>query len=466
MHSKIINIDTVINSARYFGLPFVITLMMTSIMLADGYDLFLMGHVSTFLIHDWKITRAELGPINTAGLIGMATGSVALGWLGDRIGRTRAYFSCLLFLFIGSLVCYNAAQTGSASTAQASIEQMVLGRFIMGLGMGGVTPLAATIMSEWIAQPIRSLCIACVISAVPLGGFLTGFVSRWVEWPQMFLIGSAVPLGLFIAFIFFLPESPRYLLQNPKHTHKLANTLNRLIGKKRFDGSEHFVLTEENKYSTNWLATIWNAHYRLTTLCIWLVFSFNSFVLYVYTNYLKVLLPQEKISTDTAGLALMLFSIGAFLGSIASALIVPQLGSRPVGTSLAFLGVLASASLGAVLYTPNNPAEYSILVLSFALGIAINGMQVFIYTVSTYAYPTHLRGSAVGLAQTVSRLGAVLSPIAVTTYLQLQPQLSISGFFVFIASCALVTTLCYFLIPAQIPPLTKVTLPQPKHSAS
>src|SRR6478752_1407158 len=116
MEKKQVDVGAVIDSANYFWVPFGITIMMIIIMATDGYDLFLMGHVGRHIISDWKIGGDLLGPINQAGLLGMAIGSVALGWLGDRIGRKRSYFTCLVFLFIGSVLCYHAAKGGTAAT--------------------------------------------------------------------------------------------------------------------------------------------------------------------------------------------------------------------------------------------------------------------------------------------------------------------------------------------------------------
>ncbi len=153
-------------------MPFGITLMMIIIMATDGYDLFLMGHVGGHLVSDWNISRADLGPINTAGLLGMAIGSVTLGWLGDRIGRKKSYFTCLVFLFIGSVLCYLAAKGGTPANATETIREMTMWRFVTGLGMGGITPLATTLISEWTSARVRSVVVALVISSVPVGGSL------------------------------------------------------------------------------------------------------------------------------------------------------------------------------------------------------------------------------------------------------------------------------------------------------
>ncbi|MDR2215966.1 MAG: MFS transporter [Nevskiaceae bacterium] len=452
MDKKTVDVGEVINSAKYFWMPFGITIMMMIIMLTDGFDLFLMGHVGNHLVTDWGISRASLGPINTAGLVGMAVGSVTLGWLGDRIGRKRSYITCLAFLCVGSVLCYMAAQAGTPETAEATISKMTIWRFVTGLGMGGVTPLATTLISEWTSARVRSVIVALVISSVPVGGSLAGFANSHVEeWQKMFLIGGLVPLALFICFGMLLPESPKYLSQRPDQHAKLAKLLNRLLGEKRFDGTENFVVQEEGKRSSNWLVMIWNSYFWRATLLIWIAFSFNSFVLYMYTNYLKVLLPEDRVPVEAAGTALSLFSIGAFFGSIGGAFLIRWFGSRWVGSGLAFIGVLGTAMLGVLLIGSGSPAVFSVLLFSFIVGMSINGMQAFMYAVSAHSYPTEIRGSAVGMAQTVSRIGAVLSPIVATAYFNMQPLPGVNLFFWFVAICAFITTLSFFLIPSHIP---------------
>jgi MFS transporter, AAHS family, 4-hydroxybenzoate transporter len=451
MEKKTVDVGAVINSANYFWMPFGITVMMIIIMLTDGFDLFLMGHVSGHLVSDWGISRAQLGPINTAGLLGMAVGSVSMGLLGDRIGRKRAYITCLVFLFVGSVLAYMAAQGGTPETAHETIRRMTLWRFVTGLGMGGVTPLATTLISEWTSDRVRAVVVALVISSVPVGGALAGLAINHVEWQQMFLIGGLVPLALFICFGFLLPESPKFMAQHPAMHERLARSLNRLLGRKEFDGNENFVVQEAGKRSRNWFATIWNSHFWRSTLFIWLAFSFNSFVLYMYTNYLKVLLPPDRVPVSAAGTALSLFSLGAFAGSIGGAFLIRWFGSRYVGSTLAFVGVVATALIGVLLVGTRSPDVMNVLVLSFIVGMSINGMQAFMYAVSAHSYPTEIRGSAVGMAQTVSRIGAVMSPIIASAYLGMVPLPGVNLFFWFVAACALVTTLAFFMIPSHIP---------------
>ena len=74
----------------------------------------------------------------------------------------------------------------------------------------------------------------------------------------------------------------------------------------------------------------------------------------------------------------------------------------------------------------------TILVLAFTVGMSINGMQAFMYAVSAHSYPTEIRGAAVGMAQTVSRIGAVMSPMVASYSVGLQPTPTVNLFFLFL----------------------------------
>ena len=107
--------------------------------------------------------------------------------------------------------------------------------------------------------------------------------------------------------------------------------------------------------------------------------------------------------------------------------------------------------IGFLLVGTASPSESNVLVMSFLAGVSFNGMQAFMYAVAAHSYPTEIRGSAVGLAQTVSRIGAVLSPIVASGYLAMSPLPGVNLFFWFVAACAFITALSFFLIPSHIP---------------
>ncbi|HTV78843.1 MAG TPA: MFS transporter [Steroidobacteraceae bacterium] len=442
-NNRIVDVGEVIDSAHYFWVPFGITVMMVIIMLTDGLGLFTTGYIGPQIVRDWHIGRDQLSWIGYTQMGGMAIGSVLLGWVSDHIGRKKAYFSCLALLFVGSLLCYSAA----------NIPLLAGWRFITGLGLGGITPLATTLISEWTPKRVRSLVVACVIVSVPLGGSLAGILAAWLipayGWRSMFLVGAIIPLALLLLFWLLLPESPKYLALRPALHPQLARALNRLLGAQRFNGTERFVVVEHAKASGNWLATIWNSRYWRSTLYIWIAFTFNTLVLYIFSNSLPVLLDFAHQSTAVASRSLSLFSGGGVVGSIGGAALMGLWGSRGVGTVAAFIGAVATAAIGVLLVGGSN-SEAALLVCCFIGGAVINGMQSYLYAVSAHSYPTEIRGAAIGVAQAFSRFGGLLSATVPQVYFRMTPVPTIDRFFWFVAGCALVTTISYFLIPSHI----------------
>jgi hypothetical protein len=74
MEKKRVDVGAVIDSAKFFWVPAGIALMMIIIMLSDGYDLFLMGHVGNHLVKDCVAAqsgRSYRGLSAWPGLVGL-----------------------------------------------------------------------------------------------------------------------------------------------------------------------------------------------------------------------------------------------------------------------------------------------------------------------------------------------------------------------------------------------------------
>lgn len=440
---KAVDVGEVIDSASFIGKPLAITVMMILIMLTDGFDLFIPSYVAPDLVRDFGISNVAIQPFMSAGLIGMAIGSVLLGWIGDRVGRKGAYVSCLALMGLGSSLCYFAT----------SIDQLFWYRLLMGLGLGGITPLATTLVSEWTNKKVRSVVVASVIVAVPLGGTLTGFIYRELVpeygWRSMFAVGAIVPLVLFALFSYLLPESPKFMANHPRLHKKLAKALNELVKEPRYDGTENFFVVEGGKQSSNWFTTIWNVDFRVRTALIWAAFTVNSFVLYVFTSQIPLLLAEAGLGTDVGSQGLQYFSGGSILGSIGGAVLIGWFGSKYTGSALAALGAIASVFIG-ILLVAASTSHLLLFLFCLLAGASVNGMQAFMYAVSAHSYPTEVRGSAVGMAQTVSRIGAVLAPMAAAVYFSMDPLPPVSSFFIFMAAVICVTVASFYFIPSHI----------------
>jgi AAHS family 4-hydroxybenzoate transporter-like MFS transporter len=443
MQGKTVDITAVIDSAKFVGLPLRITVLTFLIMLVDGFDLQTMSFVAPELVNHWGVERAYLGPVLIASMIGMAVGSVALGWLGDRIGRKGSYTVCLAFLFVGSLL--SAYCTG--------LWDLFAYRFITGIGLGGVTPLAATLISEWSPKKARGIAVACVVVAVPLGGMIGAAVAQWIipayGWRMIFFIGAALPLVFFAMSWALLPESPKYLAQSPQRHPALARALNRLLKEQRFDGTERFTVDEPPAAAGHWLATLLKPPYRLTTLLLWAAFSFNTLALYAFANWLPTVLSATGMSRDASLQGLKVFNLGGFFGAMGGAVLISFYGSRIVGSGLSAIGAVATFIVGMTLLAAAVPAGTQLFVLICIAGMSLNGMQMFLYAVGAHSYPTYIRASAVGCAQAVSRIGGVASSAVASGVFAM--GMAMGQFFYILAGVIVVVAISFFSLRTHIP---------------
>lgn len=181
-------------------------------LLFDGIELGLMPiasrSVSKSLLGD-GYTEAAAGDwfarFTAALMLGAAIGGIALGNLGDRIGRTRAMGISILFYSV-------FAALGTWVRTQ---EEMLILRFLVGLGVGGMWPNGMALVAECWPAVSRSLVSGVMSAALNAGILLLSQLARiWPitpdSWRWIFLL-AGIPAVLGIVVLAFLPESPTWL---------------------------------------------------------------------------------------------------------------------------------------------------------------------------------------------------------------------------------------------------------------
>ncbi|MFC5456208.1 MFS transporter [Prosthecobacter fluviatilis] len=138
-------------------------------------------------------------------MLGAAIGGIVLGSLGDRVGRTRAMGVCILFYTI-------FAAMGAYAQTQ---EQMLVLRFLVGLGVGGLWPNGIALVSECWSSASRPLVSGAMMAGLNVGVLALSQVARqWhitpESWRWVFqFAGVPALLGVFVLVV--LPESPKWL---------------------------------------------------------------------------------------------------------------------------------------------------------------------------------------------------------------------------------------------------------------
>lgn len=172
-----------------------------------GFDTAVISGTIPFITEYFSLSDAMLGWAVSTALIGCVVGSVSVGKPGDLFGR-RLMLKIMALLFLIS-----AIGTGLAT----SLSVFVLFRFIGGLAIGGASVLSPMYISEISPARLRGRFVAISQLAI-VTGILVAFFSNYLlvntgenNWRWMFIAGAA-PALLFFVLLFFVSQSPRWLV--------------------------------------------------------------------------------------------------------------------------------------------------------------------------------------------------------------------------------------------------------------
>ena len=84
---KVANVQTVLNEHPFSGYQWVIFALCFFIVLLDGFDTAAIGYIAPSLIGEWGVAKADLAPVLSAALFGLAGGAMCSGPLADKFGR-------------------------------------------------------------------------------------------------------------------------------------------------------------------------------------------------------------------------------------------------------------------------------------------------------------------------------------------------------------------------------------------
>lgn len=178
-----------------------------------GYDQGVMSGIITgryFKDYFNQPSRAEIGTMVAILEVGALISSVAVGRIGDAIGRKKTILYGALVFVLG----------GALQTFANGMAMMLLGRIVAGFGVGALSTIVPVYQSE-ISPPHNRGKLACIEFSGNIFGYMC---SVWVDYFCSFIENDwawRVPLlmqvvmgGLLAVGSFLIVESPRWLLDN------------------------------------------------------------------------------------------------------------------------------------------------------------------------------------------------------------------------------------------------------------
>ncbi|MFZ6044672.1 MFS transporter [Pseudomonas sp. CR3202] len=392
-----LDVQSFINTQRLSAYQWRIVLLCFLIVFLDGLDTAAMGFIAPALTQDWGIDRASLGPVMSAALIGMVFGALGSGPMADRFGRKVVLVTAVFLFGLFSLI----------SAFSANLEQLLVLRFLTGLGLGAAMPNATTLLSEYTPERLKSLLVTSMFCGFNLGMASGGFVSAKMipayGWHSLLLLGGLLPLALAVVLLLWLPESARFLVVRNKGADKVRKVLAPIAPGEVAVASGFSVPEQKTVQSRNVFQVIFSGTYSAGTLLLWLTYFMGLVIVYLLTSWLPTLMRDSGASMEQAAFIGALFQFGGVLSAVGVGWAMDRFNPHKViGVFYLLAGVFAycvGQSLG----------ETTLLAtLVLAAGMCVNGAQSAMPSLAARFYPTQGRATGVSWMLGIGRFGAIL----------------------------------------------------------
>lgn len=392
-----LSIPDLIDRRPINGRQLALLILLGLTVLLDGADTQAIGYVAPAIIKEWGVSRAALGPVFGAGLLGMLLGSLILSVLADRIGRRPVIIGATLFFAAGTLL----------TARVATLDQLRALRFITGLGLGGIMPNAMALAGEY-SPARRRVTLMMLVSCGFTGGAVLGGVAAaalipaW-GWRSVFIVGGIVPLIFAAWAIPALPESLQFLVLRRRGTDQVRRWLGRILP----DAEEHpgeFTVPERAAEGAP-MAELFREGRAAVTSLLWVVAFLDLLVLYFLSNWLPTLAQDAGLTTSQAVLLGTTLQLGGVIGTVVMGPLIDRAGFHRV-----LVPSLIAAAVAIALFGAGLPRAALFLVAAIA-GYGVIGGTPGLNALAATIYPTSLRSTGIGWSLGIGRIGAVVGPV-------------------------------------------------------
>ncbi|MCH4243999.1 MFS transporter [Acinetobacter gerneri] len=347
-------------------------------LLVDGADLMLLSYSLNSIKAEFGLSSVEAGMLGSFTLAGMAIGGIFGGWACDKFGRVR--------IVVISILTFSILTCGLGLT-HSFLEFGIL-RFFASLGLGSLYIACNTLMAEYVPTKYRTTVLGTLQAGWTVGYIVATLLAGWIipdhGWRMLFYV-AALPIIMAVLMHFLVPEPEAW---------QTSRTLQP---------------SQVEKQQDSVFKTIFQDKRNRNMFILWaLTAGFLQFGYYGVNNWMPSYLESElgmKFKEMTA------YMVGTYtamiLGKVLAGFMADKLGRR---FTYAF-GAIGTAIFLPLIVFYNTPENilYLLVIFGFLYGIPY-GVNA---TYMTESFPTSIRGTAIGGAYNVGRLGAAVAPATI-----------------------------------------------------
>jgi putative MFS transporter len=369
----------------------------------EFFDYFLIGFVLPFMIGSWNLTFLQSAVMLLSSGVGAMIGAFVWGWAADRIGRRPVFNLTILNFSLATGALY--------FTPEGGLAYLVIMRFLVGFGVGGLYCVDLPLVQEFMPARKRGFIGGMVTCFIPigvmLGAFSGGYLAESVGWRGLFAIG--VLPGLLVLLVrLWVPESPRWLLRRGRVAEAKASLAWALeIDPAQVPDPQPADMAGSG-VKPRWTELFQHPRSLIVSWFGNLGAQTGVYGVTLWAPTLFVLILH--ISPAEAAKMMIGLTLGGLLGRISFAILSEKIGRRRGGGLLGFgaalLLVLAGVFHADMIF--GFSAFWLLLIVAYFFadgGFAIVGPY------AAEVWPAHLRTSGMGSAYGFGGLGKIIGPL-------------------------------------------------------
>ncbi|MFJ7726910.1 MFS transporter [Neobacillus sp. NPDC097160] len=358
----------------------------------DGYILSIVAMALIPLNQSFEINNFWNGMVGSSALIGIFIGGIIFGYLSDRVGRESMYrWDLIAFLVLSILQIF-----------ATSVEQLFILRLLLGIAIGADYPIATSLLTEFAPKKYRGKMIGFLTASWYVGATVAYFVGYFLlnlgpdSWKWM-LGSSAIPTIIVLLMRLNTPESPRWLLSKGQK-EKALKIMKNIYGDDTTLADIPSVPAEKPS-----LLKLFSPKYRRRTIFVMLFWNFQLIPMFAIYTFAPTLLETFNLNKgDLSHIGSAFISVLFLIGCTVSMFFIDQIGRRALCIWGFFFTTIALLGLGLAPEASN----WVIISLFFMYAFFAGAPAILEWAYPNELFPTEIRGTAVGFATTVTRVGA------------------------------------------------------------
>lgn len=406
-----------------------------------GFDIAVINGGIVFLQAQLHLNDVQTEFAVSALLFGCIAGAAIAGWLSDRLGRRRILMCCALLFALSAI----------GAAIPRTLSEFVTARIIGGLAIGAASVLAPLYIAEVSPARNRGRLVSLNQMAI-VTGILLAYLANWLlsytgpsSWRWMFAV-AAVPSIAFLVGLFFVPESPRWLVEMNRSAEALfvlTKVNGSTVAAHELKEIEQTVAEESGTLAELFQPGLRRALWIAVALAILQQVTGINTVLF----YGSIIFKQQVHSgSDTAAIfANVIVGLVNFFATLVALNMIDKFGRRPLLLVSSGTMGLCQIGIAAAFLLARPPAVLVLSIMLVCVASFAIGLGPGVWVLIAEFFPTRIRGRAMSIATLFLWAACTLLTM---TFLSLVKALTPTGaFLIYAFMCAITFVLVLRVVP-------------------